>query len=166
MVISRVDGGRVGIKTTAPTKTLHVAGTALIEEKITLESSLEMAADFRPSITVYTASSGSTTNISSSDYIVFMDWTGGAGTGNVYLPTIYGYGVITPPDKFYGPVFRFLASGNVSASNIVRIYPNASDIGTNINGNAYVELAAARAVVTVVGVVISGAGQWYILDSR
>ena len=162
MVISRVDNGRVGIKTTAPTKTLHVAGTALIEEKITLESSLEMAADFRPSITVYTASSGSTTNISSSDYIVFMDWTGGAGTGNVYLPTIYGYGVITPPDKFYGPVFRFLASGNVSASNIVRIYPNASNTGTNINGNAYVELAAARAVVTVVAI----AGQWYILDSR
>jgi hypothetical protein len=55
-----------------------------------------------------------------------------------------------------------LASGNVSASNIVRVYPNTSDIGTNINGNAYVELAAARAVVTVVAI----AGQWYILDSR
>ena len=155
MVISRVDGGRVGIKTAAPTKTLHVAGTALIESATTVEGSFEMGADFRPSVTTYTASSGSTTNVSSSDYIVFMDWTGGAGTGNAYLPTLYGYGA-------YNPVFRFLASGNVSASNIVRVYPNTSDIGTNINGNAYVELAAARAVVTVVAI----AGQWYILDSR
>jgi hypothetical protein len=155
MVISRVDGGRVGIKTAAPTKTLHVAGTALIESATTVEGSFEMGADFRPSVTTYTASSGSTTNVSSSDYIVFMDWTGGAGTGNAYLPTLYGYGS-------YNPVFRFLASGNVSASNIVRVYPNTSDIGTNINGNAYVELAAARAVVTVVAI----AGQWYILDSR
>jgi hypothetical protein len=155
MVISRADGGRVGIKTAAPTKTLHVAGTALIESVTTVEGSFEMGADFRPSVTTYTASSGSTTNVSSSDYIVFMDWTGGAGTGNAYLPTLYGYGS-------YNPVFRFLASGNVSASNIVRVYPNTSDIGTNINGNAYVELAAARAVVTVVAI----AGQWYILDSR
>jgi hypothetical protein len=155
MVISRADGGRVGIKTAAPTKTLHVAGTALIESATTVEGSFEMGADFRPSVTTYTASSGSTTNVSSSDYIVFMDWTGGAGTGNAYLPTLYGYGS-------YNPVFRFLASGNVSASNIVRVYPNTSDIGTNINGNAYVELAAARAVVTVVAI----AGQWYILDSR
>jgi hypothetical protein len=155
MVISRVDGGRVGIKTAAPTKTLHVAGTALIESVTTVEGSFEMGADFRPSVTTYTASSGSTTNVSSSDYIVFMDWTGGAGTGNAYLPTLYGYGS-------YNPVFRFLASGNVSASNIVRVYPNTSDTGTNINGNAYVELAAARAVVTVVAI----AGQWYILDSR
>jgi hypothetical protein len=153
MVISRADGGRVGIKTAAPTKTLHVAGTALIESATTVEGSFEMGADFRPSVTTYTASSGSTTNVSSSDYIVFMDWTGGAGTGNAYLPTLYGYGS-------YNPVFRFLASGNVSASNIVRVYPNTS--GTNINGNAYVELAAARAVVTVVAI----AGQWYILDSR
>ena len=155
MVVSRADGGRVGIKTAAPTKTLHVAGTALIESTATVEGSFEMGADFRPSVTTYTASSGSTTNVSSSDYIVFMDWTGGAGTGNAYLPTLYGYGS-------YNPVFRFLASGNVSASNIVRVYPNTSDIGTNINGNAYVELAAARAVVTVVAI----AGQWYILDSR
>ena len=155
MVISRVDGGRVGIKTAAPTKTLHVAGTALIESATTVEGSFEMGADFRPSVTTYTASSGSTTNVSSSDYIVFMDWTGGAGTGNAYLPTLYGYGA-------YNPVFRFLASGNVSASNIVRVYPNTSDTGTNINGNAYVELAAARAVVTVVAI----AGQWYILYSR
>ena len=155
MVISRADGGRVGIKTAAPTKTLHVAGTALIESTATVDGSFEMGADFRPSVTTYTASSGSTTNVSSSDYIVFMDWTGGAGTGNAYLPTLYGYGS-------YNPVFRFLASGNVSASNIVRVYPNTSDIGTNINGNAYVELAAAYAVVTVVAI----AGQWYILDSR
>lgn len=155
MVISRADGGRVGIKTAAPTKTLHVAGTALVESTTTLSGSLEMGADFRPSVTSYTASSGSTTNVSSSDYIVFVDWTGGAGTGNVYLPTLYGYGS-------YNPVFRFLTSANVSASNIVRIYPNASDGGTNINGNAYIELDAAYSVVTVIAIPT----QWYILDSR
>lgn len=149
------DGVSVGIKTASPTKTLHVAGTALIESTATVEGSFEMGADFRPSVTTYTASSGSTTNVSSSDYIVFMDWSGGTGIGDAYLPTLYGYGS-------YNPVFRFLASVNVSSSSYVRIYPNASDTGTNINGNPYVELAAPRAVVTVIGI----SGQWYILDSR
>jgi hypothetical protein len=155
VVISRVDNGRLGVKTAAPTKTLHVAGDAIIENDATFEESIQLEGGFRPDAKTITSSSGSSNTASAQSHIIFNEWTGGAGTGTVYLPSIYGYGT-------YNPVFRFLASANISASNIIRIYPNASDIGTNINGLAYVELASAYAVVSVIGI----AGQWYILDSR
>ena len=155
VVISRVDNGRLGIKTTAPTKTLHVGGDALIENDATFQEAIQLEGGFRPDAKTITSSSGSSNTAAAQSHIIFNDWTGGAGTGTVYLPSIYGYGT-------YNPIFRFLASANVSASNIIRIYPNAADTGTNINGLAYVELAAAYAVVSVIGI----AGQWYILDSR
>ena len=155
VVISRTDGGRLGVKTAAPSHTLHVAGDALIENDATFQEAVELEGGYRPDAKTITSSSGSSNTVAAQSHIIFNDWTGGAGTGTVYLPSVYGYGT-------YNPIFRFLASANVSASNIVRIYPNASDTGTNINGLAYVELAAARAVVSVIGI----AGQWYILDSR
>ena len=161
VVISRVDNGRLGIKTAAPSHTLHVAGDALIENDATFQEAIELEGGFRPDAYLFAApsgtphSAGSTQTTPTQSHIIFNDWTGGAGTATLYLPSVYGYGT-------YNPILRFLASANISASNIVRIYPNASDTGTNINGLAYVELAAARAVVSVIGI----AGQWYILDSR
>ena len=154
-VISKALGGAIGIKTVSPSANLHVAGDALIENDATFQEAIELEGGYRPDAKTITSSSGSSNTVATQSHIIFNDWTGGAGTGTVYLPSIYGYGT-------YNPIFRFLASANVSASNIVRIYPNAADTGTNINGLAYVELAAARAVVSVIGI----AGQWYILDSR
>ena len=160
-VISKALGGAVGIKTASPSHNLHVAGDALIENDATFQEAIELEGGFRPKAYLFASpsgtphSAGSTQTTPAQSHIIFNDWTGGAGTATLYLPTIYGFGG-------YNPIFRFLASANVSASNIVRIYPNASDTGTNINGLAYVELAAARAVVSVIGI----AGQWYILDSR
>jgi len=128
----RINGTANVTGATTLSSTLGVTGTSNLSN-----TNIDGAANFNTTASVngawlaaiddVTASASGTYEVKNTDYILFVTWSGGAGTFTIALP---------PIESSEGRMIRIKTDSTISNSNALSIAPDAGDTGVLIDGES------------------------------
>jgi hypothetical protein len=117
---------------TSLSSTLGVTGAttmnaATINGAATLNAKSSVNGSWNADIRDIDAGAGADYSVEETDYILFVNYTGGSGTFTIYLP---------PVDANEGRMIRIKTDDTISNSNALSIEPDPGDTGATIDGEA------------------------------
>ena len=98
-------------------------------------------------------SSGSSYNIQDTDAVVFNFWGGADGHSSIYLPLVA---------NSEGRTIRFMSDSTIAATRWIRLFPNATDTLSSIDGAASFDFDRSYDGITI----LCHDGLWYIVQLK
>jgi hypothetical protein len=99
------------------------------------------------------AGAGADYSVEATDYILFLSYSGGAGTFTIYLP---------PVDANEGRMIRIKTDSTISNSNELSIEPDPGDTGATIDG----ESASAMRRPYDGATYLCHNGDWWVIQKK
>jgi hypothetical protein len=153
-----------------------VLGTLDVQQKITAEQNLEVigtstlsntniggAANFNGTASVnggwyaaiedVTATASGTYEVTATDYILFVTWSGGNGTFTIALP---------PVESSEGRMIRVKTDSTISNSNAISIVPDAGDTGVVIDGESSSSMTRSYDGATY----LCHSSEWWVIQKK
>jgi hypothetical protein len=153
-----------------------VLGTLDVQQKITAEQNLEVigtstlsntniggAANFNGTASVnggwyaaiedVTATASGTYEVTATDYILFVTWSGDTGTFSIALP---------PVESSEGRMIRVKTDSTISNSNAISIVPDAGDTGVVIDGESSSSMTRSYDGATY----LCHSSEWWVIQKK
>jgi hypothetical protein len=153
-----------------------VLGTLDVQQKITAEQNLEVigtstlsntniggAANFNGTASVnggwyaaiedVTATASGTYEVTATDYILFVTWSGDTGTFSIALP---------PVESSEGRMIRIKTDSTISNSNAISIVPDAGDTGVVIDGESSSSMTRSYDGATY----LCHSSEWWVIQKK
>lgn len=154
----RINGTANVTGATTLSSTLGVTGTSTLSN-----TNIDGAANFNTTASVngawlaaiddVTATASGTYEVKNTDYILFVTWSGGAGTFTIALP---------PIESSEGRMIRIKTDSTISNSNALSIAPDEGDTGVLIDGESSSSMTRSYDGATY----LAHNGNWWVIQKK